>query len=196
MEKAVPNFSERQGDGGRALLMTPEPNKETFPALECPQGEERRAAFLQDAKKPLENPALSGTSVETETELEEDAFYAADDLATMSREGKGPSGAELRPLQEDPDFFASLSRQEPDVALEAHDVAGRSPVGAVGVASWGMGMSPGASCVAGDARVDSVGLPDGCIVAPGRFAAGVCSLGVGDVPRLSASRGEMGTAVR
>ncbi|XP_035752681.1 LOW QUALITY PROTEIN: protein Wiz [Egretta garzetta] len=123
MEKAVPNFSERQGDGGRALLMTPEPNKETFPALECPQGEERRAAFLQDAKKPLENPALSGTSVETETELEEDAFYAADDLATMSREGKGPSSAELRPLQEDPDFFSSLSRQEPDVALEAHDVA-------------------------------------------------------------------------
>ncbi|XP_074666811.1 protein Wiz isoform X6 [Strix aluco] len=123
MEKAVPNFSERQGDGGRALLMTPEPNKETFPALECPQGEDRRAAFLQDAKKPLENPALSGTSVETETELEEDAFYAADDLETMSREGKGPSGAELRPLQEDPDFFSSLSRQEPDVALEAHDVA-------------------------------------------------------------------------
>ncbi|XP_010567171.1 PREDICTED: protein Wiz isoform X4 [Haliaeetus leucocephalus] len=123
MEKAVPNFSERQGDGGRALLMTPEPNKETFPALECPQGEERRAAFLQDAKKPLENPALSGTSVETETELEEDAFYAGDDLATMSREGKGPSSTELHSLQEDPDFFSSLSRQEPDIALEAHDVA-------------------------------------------------------------------------
>lgn len=169
MEKAVPNFSERQGDGGRALLMTPEPNKETFPALECPQGEERRAAFLQDAKKPLENLALSGTSVETETELEEDAFYAADDLATMSREGKGPSGAELRPLQEDPDFFSSLSRQEPDVALEAHDVAGKSPVDAVGVASWGTGMSPGASCVAGDARVDLVGLPDGRTIAVGWF---------------------------
>lgn len=176
--------------------MTPEPNKETFPALECPQGEERRAAFLQDAKKPLENPALSGTSVETETELEEDAFYAVDDLATMSREGKGPSGAELRPLQEDPDFFSSLSRQEPDVALEAHDVAGKSPVGAVGVASWGTGTSPGALCVPGDARVDSVGFPDGRTIALGRFAVGVCSLGVRDVPQLSVSHGEMGIAVR
>ncbi|XP_069737652.1 protein Wiz isoform X2 [Phaenicophaeus curvirostris] len=122
MEKTLPNFSEHQGDGGsRSLLMPPEPNKETFPALECPPGEERRVAFLQDVKKPLENSALSGTAVETE--LEEDSFYAADDLATMSREGKGPSGPELRPLQEDPDFFSSLSRQEPDVALEAHDVA-------------------------------------------------------------------------
>lgn len=177
MEKAVPNFSERQGDGGRALLMTPEPNKETFPALECPQGEERRAAFLQDAKKPLENPALSGTSVETETELEEDAFYAGDDLATMSREGKGPSSTELHSLQEDPDFFSSLSRQEPDIALEAHDVAGKSPVGAIGVASWGTGTSPGPSCVVGDARVDSVGLLDGRAIILEWFAAGVCSLG-------------------
>ncbi|XP_014815583.1 PREDICTED: protein Wiz-like [Calidris pugnax] len=123
MEKAVPNFSERQGDGGRALLMPPESNQETFPALEGPQGEERRAAFLQDAKKPPENPALSGTAVETERELEEEAFYAAEGLGTMSREGKGPSGSELRPLQEDPDFFSSLSRQEPDVALEAREVA-------------------------------------------------------------------------
>ena len=119
--------------------MPPEPNKETFPALECPQGEERRAAFLQDAKKPLENLALSGTSVETETELEEDAFYAGDDLVMVTREGKGPSGTELRPLQEEADFFSSLSRQEPDVALEAHDVAGKSPPGVTGVASWGDG---------------------------------------------------------
>ncbi|XP_062496537.1 protein Wiz isoform X3 [Pezoporus occidentalis] len=120
MEKAVPSFSERQGDGGRALLMPPEPSDETFPPLECPQGEERRAAFLQDAKKPLENP---GSSLETEAELEEDAFYAEDDLETMSREGKGPSSVELCPLQEEPDFFSSLARQEPDVALEADDVA-------------------------------------------------------------------------
>ncbi|XP_032533205.1 protein Wiz isoform X3 [Chiroxiphia lanceolata] len=110
MERAVPDFSERQGDGGRALLMPPEPGHETFPA---PQGEERRAAFLQDAKKTPETPTLSGT----ETELEEDAFYSAGELPTMSREGKGPPGVE------DPDFFSSLSRQEPDVALEAHDVA-------------------------------------------------------------------------
>lgn len=116
MEKSVPDFSERHGDGGRALLMPPEPNPETFPALERPQGEERRAAFLQDAKKPPENPALSGT----ETELEEDAFYGVEELAAMSREGKGPE------LREDPDFFSSLARQEPDVALEAHDEAGES----------------------------------------------------------------------
>ncbi|XP_010011850.1 PREDICTED: leucine zipper protein 4, partial [Nestor notabilis] len=123
MEKAVPSFSERQGDGGRALLMPPEPTNESFPALECPQGDERRGAFLQDAKKALENPALAGSSLETEAELEEDAFYAEDDLETMSREGKGPSSIELCPLQEEPDFFSSLARQEPDVALEAHDVA-------------------------------------------------------------------------
>ncbi|XP_048149069.1 protein Wiz-like isoform X2 [Corvus hawaiiensis] len=113
MEKSVPDFSERHGDGGRALLMPPEPNPETFPALERPQGEERRAAFLQDAKKAPENPALSGT----ETELEEDAFYGVEELAAMSREGKGPE------LREEPDFFSSLARQEPDVALEAHDEA-------------------------------------------------------------------------
>ncbi|KAM4643819.1 protein Wiz isoform 3-T3 [Amazona ochrocephala] len=120
MEKAVPGFSERQGDGGRALLMPPEPSNEAFPPLECPQGEERRAAFLQDAKKPLENP---GSSVEAEAELEEDAFYAEDDLETMSREGKGPSSVELCPLQEEPDFFSSLARQEPDIALEADNIA-------------------------------------------------------------------------
>ncbi|XP_035164603.1 protein Wiz isoform X1 [Oxyura jamaicensis] len=127
MEKAVPTLSEqqreRQGDGGRALLMTLEPNKENFAALECPQGEERRAAFVKDAKAPLESPALSGTSVEAGTELKEAAFYTADNLVMMSRDGKGPSGTELCPLQEDPNFFSPLSRQEPDIALEAHDVA-------------------------------------------------------------------------
>ncbi|XP_053907749.1 protein Wiz isoform X3 [Cuculus canorus] len=122
MEKHLASFSEHQGDGGsRSLLMPPEATQETFPALECPQGEERRAAFLQDGKKALENSALSTTTMETE--LEEDAFYTADDLTMRSRDGKGPSGPKLRPLQEDPDFFSSLSRQEPDVALEAHDVA-------------------------------------------------------------------------
>ncbi|XP_050193453.1 protein Wiz isoform X2 [Myiozetetes cayanensis] len=73
----------------------------------------RGARFLQDAKRAPEPPASSGT----ETELEEDAFYAAGELPAMSREGKGPPGVE------DPDFFSSLSRQEPDVALEAHDEA-------------------------------------------------------------------------
>lgn len=131
MEKAAPALSEhqreRQGDGGRALLMTLEPNKENFAALECPQGEERRAAFVKDAKAPLESPALSGTSVEAGTELKEAAFYAADDLAMMSRDGKGPPGTELCPLQEDPNFFSPLSRQELDIALEARDVAGKTP---------------------------------------------------------------------
>ncbi|XP_021238546.1 protein Wiz [Numida meleagris] len=127
MEKAVPTLSEqqreRQGDGSRALLMPLEPNKENFAALDCPQGEERRAAFMKDAKKPLESAALSGTSVEVGTELEEAAFYTADDLVTMSRDTKGPSGTDLCPLQEDPVFFSPLSRQEPDIALEACDVA-------------------------------------------------------------------------
>ncbi|EOA96411.1 Putative Ras GTPase-activating protein FLJ00412-like protein [Anas platyrhynchos] len=64
MEKAAPALSEHQGDGGRALLMTLEPNKENFAALECPQ--------------------------------------------------------------EDPNFFSTLARKEPDIALEARDVAGSS----------------------------------------------------------------------
>ncbi|XP_031464769.1 protein Wiz isoform X2 [Phasianus colchicus] len=127
MEKAVPTLSEqqreRQGDGSRALLMPLEPNKENFAAPDCPQGEERRAAFVKDAKKPLESAALSGTSVEVGTELDEAAFYTADDLVTMSRDTKGPSGTDLCPLQEDPVFFSPLSRQEPDIALEACDVA-------------------------------------------------------------------------
>ncbi|XP_068520571.1 protein Wiz isoform X1 [Anas acuta] len=123
MEKAAPALSEHQGDGGRALLMTLEPNKENFAALECPQGEERRAAFVKDAKAPLESPALSGTALEAGTELKEAAFYGADNLAMMSREGKGPPGTELCPLQEDPNFFSTLARKEPDIALEARDVA-------------------------------------------------------------------------
>eukprot|EP00076_Gallus_gallus_P035961 XP_025001499.1 protein Wiz isoform X6 [Gallus gallus] len=127
MEKAVPTLSEqqreRQGDGSRALLMPLEPNKENFAAPDCPQGEERRAAFVKDAKRPLESAALSGTSVEVGTELDEAAFYTADDLVTMSRDTKGPSGTDLSPLQEDSVFFSPLSRQEPDIALEACDVA-------------------------------------------------------------------------
>lgn len=127
MEKAAPALSEHQGDGGRALLMTLEPNKENFAALECPQGEERRAAFVKDAKAPLESPALSGTALEAGTELKEAAFYGADNLAMMSREGKGSPGTELCPLQEDPNFFSPLARKEPDIALEARDVAGKTP---------------------------------------------------------------------
>ncbi|KAM6233199.1 protein Wiz [Porphyrio hochstetteri] len=121
MEKTLPDFSEHQGDGDRGSLMPPEPNQETFPTLECPQGEDPRASFLQDGKEPLENPALAGV-VETGMELG-DPFYTTGDLTAMSREGKGPSGTQLSPSQEGSDFFSSLSRQEPDVALEAHDVA-------------------------------------------------------------------------
>ncbi|XP_064900017.1 protein Wiz isoform X2 [Columba livia] len=109
MEKTVPDFSERQGDGGRTLLMSPDPDADAFSPPGCPQ----------DAKNPPENPALPATSPEPD----EDAFYAAGDLVTMSREGTGPPGSDLRPLPEGPEFFASLSRQEPGVALEAHDVA-------------------------------------------------------------------------
>ncbi|XP_065511109.1 protein Wiz isoform X2 [Caloenas nicobarica] len=119
MEKTVPDFSERQGDGGRTLLMSPEPDADTFSPPGCPQGEGRGAAFLQDAKNPPEKPALPVTSPEPD----EDTFYAAGDLVTMRREGTGPPGAELRPLPEGPEFFSSLSRQESGVALEAHNVA-------------------------------------------------------------------------
>lgn len=130
-----------------------EPNKENFAAPDCPQGEERRAAFVKDAKKPLESAALSGTSAEAGTELGEAAFYTADDLVTMSRDTKGPSGTELCPLQEDPVFFSPLSRQEPDIALEACDVAGESP--------WVLLRAGGGSCMAtvgfGVALVLSVG---------------------------------------
>lgn len=117
-----------------------EPNKENFAAPDCPQGEERRAAFVKDAKRPLESAALSGTSVEVGTELDEAAFYTADDLVTMSRDTKGPSGTDLSPLQEDSVFFSPLSRQEPDIALEACDVAGESP--------WVLLRGGGISCLA------------------------------------------------
>ncbi|XP_064355390.1 protein Wiz isoform X5 [Dromaius novaehollandiae] len=124
MEKAVPTLSEqqreRQGDGGRAALTALEPNKERFAALECPQGEERRAAFVKDAKAPPESPALSGTAG-AGTALEE--LFAAENLPAMSQDGGGSPGAETRALEEEPVFFAPLARQEPDVALEARDVA-------------------------------------------------------------------------
>ncbi|XP_053824236.1 protein Wiz isoform X3 [Vidua chalybeata] len=110
MEESVAAFAERLGDGGRALLMPPEPSPEPFPAPERAQAGEERG-FLQDARSAAENPAPRGT------ELDEDAFYGAEELAATSREGKGPE------LREEPDFFSSLARHEPDVALEAHDEA-------------------------------------------------------------------------
>ncbi|KYO48370.1 protein Wiz isoform A [Alligator mississippiensis] len=41
----------------------------------------------------------------------------------MSQDTKGPAGTDRCGLQDDPDYFSPLSRQEPDVALEAHEVA-------------------------------------------------------------------------
>ncbi|XP_074977743.1 protein Wiz isoform X6 [Caretta caretta] len=134
MEKAVSTSSSEQQrahqcDGGKSVLMTLEPNKEDFAALECSQGEQRITAFVKDAKMPLESAALSGTSVEGGTDLKEAAFYAADNVAAMSRDGKGNSGADdMCSRKKDPTFFLPLARQEPDVALEAHNVAGGQKV--------------------------------------------------------------------
>ncbi|XP_044850617.1 protein Wiz isoform X4 [Mauremys mutica] len=127
MEKAV-SSSEQQSahwcDGGKTVLMTLEPNKEDFSALECPQGEQRIAAFVKDAKMPLESAALSGTSVEGATDLKETAFYVSDNVAAMNRDERGNSGADdMCSCKKDPTFFLPLARQEPDVALEAHNVA-------------------------------------------------------------------------
>ncbi|XP_053868333.1 protein Wiz isoform X3 [Malaclemys terrapin pileata] len=129
MEKAVSSSSSEQQrahrcDGGKTVLMTLEPNKEDFSALGCPQGEQRIAAFVKDAKMPLESAALSGTSVEGGTDLKEAAFYASDNVAAMNRDGRGNSGADdMCSRKKDPTFFLPLARQEPDVGLEAHNVA-------------------------------------------------------------------------
>ncbi|KAM9115335.1 protein Wiz isoform 2-T3 [Pangshura tecta] len=127
MEKAV-SSSEQQSaywcDGGKTVLMTLEPNKEDFSALECPQGEQRIAAFVKDAKMPLESAALSGTSVEGGIDLKETAFYVSDNMAAMNRDERGNSGADdMCSCKKDPTFFLPLARQEPDIALEAHNVA-------------------------------------------------------------------------
>ncbi|XP_034649205.1 protein Wiz isoform X2 [Trachemys scripta elegans] len=129
MEKAVSSSSSEQQrahrcDGGKTVLMTLEPNKEDFSALGCPQGEQRIAAFVKDAKMPLESAALSGTSVEGGTDLKEAAFYASDNVASMNIDGRGNSGADdMCSRKKDPTFFLPLARQEPDVGLEAHNVA-------------------------------------------------------------------------
>ncbi|XP_067400707.1 protein Wiz isoform X2 [Emydura macquarii macquarii] len=129
MEKAVSTSSSEQqrahpSDGGKTVLMALEPNKEDFAALECPLVEQRIAAFVKDAKMPLESAAVSGTSVEGGTDFREAAFYASDNLAAVSRDRKGNSGADdACSHKEDPTFFLPLIRQEPDIALEAHNVA-------------------------------------------------------------------------
>ncbi|XP_074835713.1 protein Wiz isoform X2 [Carettochelys insculpta] len=128
MEKAVSTSSSEQQrahrcDGGKTSLMTLESNKEDFAALECPQGEQKITAFVKDAKMPLESAALSGTSMEAGIEHKEAAFYASDNVAAMSRDGKGNLDADDMCSHKDPTFFLPLARQEPDIALEAHNVA-------------------------------------------------------------------------
>uniref|UniRef100_A0A8C2Y6X9 WIZ zinc finger n=1 Tax=Coturnix japonica TaxID=93934 RepID=A0A8C2Y6X9_COTJA len=120
MEGAAPALSEHQGDGSRAQLVPLEPSKESCAPPDRPQSEEGRATNVRDAKTPLD-PA--GTSVELGPELDEAAFYDSDELVAMSRDTKGPSSTELCPLQQEPGFFSPLSSQEPDVGLEAGDVA-------------------------------------------------------------------------
>ncbi|XP_025071964.1 protein Wiz isoform X3 [Alligator sinensis] len=127
MEKSVPPPTEQLtthlGDGGRAMLMTSEPSKESFTAQECPQGDKQRATFIDNARTPLESTALSGLSGEGRTELQKPAFYAPESRLVMSQDTKGPAGTDRCSLQDDPDYFSPLSRQEPDVALEAREVA-------------------------------------------------------------------------
>lgn len=136
MEKSVPPPTEQLtthlGDGGRAMLMTSEPSKESFTAQECPQGDKQRATFINDARTPLESTALSGLSGEGRTELQKPAFYAPESRLVMSQDTKGPAGTDRCGLQDDPDYFSPLSRQEPDVALEAHEVAGMFCAGQAG----------------------------------------------------------------
>uniref|UniRef100_A0A8C8SIF2 WIZ zinc finger n=1 Tax=Pelusios castaneus TaxID=367368 RepID=A0A8C8SIF2_9SAUR len=129
MERAASASSSEQQrahpcDGGNPVLMALEPNDEDFAALGCPLVEQRIAVFVKDAKMPLESATVSGTSVEVGTDLRESTFYASDNLAAVSRDRKGNSGVDdVCSHKEDSTFFLPLARQEPDVALEAHNVA-------------------------------------------------------------------------
>ncbi|XP_053150165.1 protein Wiz isoform X3 [Hemicordylus capensis] len=121
MEKAVPTAlseqqKEHENDGEKAVLMTLVPNKEDFAGLECPQGEERIAAFFKDAKTSLESAAVLGASKEKGAGLKEAAPGCTEKLATMNREGK--LSDDIRSRKKDPSFLSSFSHQEPDDALE------------------------------------------------------------------------------
>ncbi|XP_062976522.1 protein Wiz isoform X2 [Elgaria multicarinata webbii] len=125
MEKAIPTaLSERMkecGDEGeKAVPMTLVSNKEDLAALECPQGEERVAAFLKDAKTSLESTALLGPSKEGGIGLKEDVPNSSEKLESMNREGKVTT--EMCSRKEDPSFLPPFAHQEPDDALEASEV--------------------------------------------------------------------------
>ncbi|XP_077183545.1 protein Wiz isoform X11 [Paroedura picta] len=122
MEKAIPTtLSEQQkeceDDERNTVLMTLVPNKEDFAALECPQGEERIAAFLKDAKTSLESVALLGASKEEGIGLKEANPSSSEKLAAMDREGK--VNDEMCSHNEDPIFLSPFSHQQPDDAVEA-----------------------------------------------------------------------------
>ncbi|XP_060096721.1 protein Wiz isoform X6 [Heteronotia binoei] len=121
MEKAIPTaLSEQQkeceDDEMNTVLMTLVPKKEDFAALECPQGEERIAAFLKDAETSLESMALLGASKEEGIGLKEAVPSSSEKLAAMDREGK--VNDEMCSHNEDSIFLSPFSHQQPDDAIE------------------------------------------------------------------------------
>uniref|UniRef100_A0ACB8EKV4 Uncharacterized protein n=1 Tax=Sphaerodactylus townsendi TaxID=933632 RepID=A0ACB8EKV4_9SAUR len=129
MEKAIPTaLSEQQkeceDDERNTVLMTLVPNKEDFAALEYPQGEERIAAFLKDAKTSLESVALLGASKEEGIGLKEAIPSSSEKLAAMNREGK--VNDKMCSHKEDPILLSPFSHQEPDDAIEACKVTGKA----------------------------------------------------------------------
>ncbi|XP_044309560.1 protein Wiz isoform X6 [Varanus komodoensis] len=122
MEKAVPTTlsegkTERKGDGEKPVPMTLVSNKEDLAALECPKGEERSAAFLQDAKTSLENVAMLGASKNGGISLEEPPPTSSEKLEAMNREEKVIT--EMCSHKEDSSFLSSFTHQEPEDALDA-----------------------------------------------------------------------------
>lgn len=132
MEKAIPTtLSEQQkeceDDEKNTVLMTLVPNKEDFAALDCPQGEERIATFLKDAKTSLESMALLGASKEEGIGLKEVVPSSSDKSAAMDREGKVNDAAITRCRHnEDPIFLSPFSHQPPNDGVEVCKVTGKS----------------------------------------------------------------------
>ncbi|XP_048344420.1 protein Wiz isoform X2 [Sphaerodactylus townsendi] len=138
MEKAIPTaLSEQQkeceDDERNTVLMTLVPNKEDFAALEYPQGEERIAAFLKDAKTSLESVALLGASKEEGIGLKEAIPSSSEKLAAMNREGK--VNDKMCSHKEDPILLSPFSHQEPDDAIEACKVTDEPSLSPYGVDS-------------------------------------------------------------
>lgn len=129
MEKAIPTtLSEQQkehkDDGENTAPKSLVSKKEDFAALECPQGEERITAFIKDAKTSLENVALVGASKEGGIVLKKMVPGSSEKLEATSREGKVTD--EMCNRKEEPSFLTPFTHQQPDAALEACKVIGKS----------------------------------------------------------------------